>query len=533
MDQPVKQPFPSYSASLSRKKILIINCYFPEMRESIRRNNEVPDTLTPVLLAGYFNQSNCDVQLYNEVNSGFIEVFQPRLLDWPDMVVMTSLTAAFDRLLHVSAYIKSYNSRAITVAGGHGVRSLPEYASQFFDYTCLGDVEEIQEVIGEALGSQYIAEEFAPRYDLAYWMRQLGYVESSRNCNFRCEFCSLTASARPYQVAPMDYLERQLDSVGKRFAVVFNDNQFLGDGNKTFADRMAAVKKRIDTGQFQYWFAFVTDTFFWDENNISLARDSGCISLFVGVESFLDRKWLDNVNKSQNAKQDQVELITRCLDGGILFKYGLVFDPTERTTEHMYQEMDVICDTPEIPIPLFTFTATPYPGTPQFRKRVEQGLILPNTKMRDLESSTLCVKPIQPMEEVVDFIKTGKNFRNYRGRVYRHQLQFLKRYRHSLNWQQKIYANLNVAAILFPRAFSSPYSYLHQARPRTHISTTERLDDVYTPRRPIDSKFRHYFEPTVLIDAGGELNPAVQDDALGERKSRTGKSQKISVLASA
>ncbi|MFT4862664.1 MAG: radical SAM superfamily enzyme YgiQ (UPF0313 family) [Pseudohongiellaceae bacterium] len=515
--------------SAIRKKVLIVNCYFPEARESIRRNNEIPDTAAPVLLAGYFNAENCDLKLYNEVNSGFIEVFKPELIDWPDMVVLTGLTAAFDRLLHVTAYIKSANPKAIVVAGGHAIRSLPTYSQQFFDYTCLGDVEEIQEVITDTFGADYVAEVFSPRYDLAYWMRHLGYVESTRNCNFRCGFCSLTAAGRPYQVTSNDYLERQLDNLGKRFAVVFNDNQLMGDGSKTFADRIQQVKRRIDQGQFQHWFGFVTDTFFWDEANIRLAKETGCISLFVGVESFVDQAWLDKVNKNQNSRQNQVELIAKCLDAGILFKYGLVFDPTERTTEQMYQEMDIICDNPDIPLPLFTFTATPFPGTPMFKERVEKDQILPNTKMRDLESSTLCVKPMQPIEEVVDFIKTGKNFRNYRSRALKHQLQFLKRYKHSLNWKQKIYANMCMTAMLYPRAFSSPLSYTKTLRPRTHVSTTERLDDIYTPCLPIESKYEHYFNPTVLIDEGGQINSRLQDDALGGSKKSAATTQPIEV----
>lgn len=515
--------------SPARKKVLILNCYFPELREPIRRSNEVPDTAAPVLLAGYFDQTLCDVKLYNEVNSGFVEVYQPELLQWPDMVVLTGLSAAFDRLLHVTAYVKSFNANTIVVAGGHGVRSLPSYAERFFDYTCTGNVEQITDVIADTFGESYIADIFTPRYDLAYWMRQLGYVESTRNCNFRCGFCSLTGVGLPYQVQSVDYLERQLDTVGKRFALVFNDNQLLGDGNKTFKSRIAPVKERIDQGQFKYWFGFVTDTFFWGDENIRLAKENGCISLFVGVESFADLAWLDKVNKNQNAKHNQVDLITRCLDAGILFKYGLVFDPTERTTEQMYKEMDIICDTPEVPIPLFTFTATPYPGTPIFKERVEQRQILPNTKMRDLESSTLCVKPIQPVHEVVDFIRTGKNFRNYRSRVYRHQLAFLNRYRHSLNFHQKIYANLNVAAILYPRAFSSPFSLGRKLRSRTHVSTTERLDDVYTPCLPVDSKYAHYFEPTVLVDEGGEINPLIQDDALGTKKAAAEPAQPVAV----
>ena len=506
------------SRRLRRKKILIVNCYFPEMREPIKRINEVPNALAPVLLAGHFCPDACDIRLYNEVNSGFLEVFQPELLDWePDMLVLTGLTAAFDRLLHLTAYARTQNPEIIVAAGGHGVRALPRYSQRFFDYTCQGDVDEIVDVIEEALGRDYVAREFTPRYDLAYWMKRFGYVESSRNCNFRCSFCSLTGVGRPYQVNSMDYLEAQLDAVGKRPIVFFNDNQLLGDGHKTFQDRIARIDERRKSGQFKMWGGFVTDTFFWKDENIRLARETGCMSLFVGVESFDDTEWLGRVNKAQNAKRSQVDLITRSLDGGVLFQYGLVFDPTERTVAQMYREMDIVCDTPEVPIPLFTFTAIPFPGTPMFHQRIENDEILPNTGMRDLESSTLCLKPIDPIEDVVNFIRTGKNFRNYRRRVLSHQVQFMKRYRHSLTRSQKLLSNLGILAILFPGKFSSPGSVFTKKGPRTHVSTTERLDAVYTPLRNIDRRWRDYFKPTVIVDEGGQLNPLLQDDALDTR----------------
>ena len=501
-----------------RKKVLIVNCYFPEMREPIKRSNEVPNALAPVLLAGHFCPDACDIRLYNEVNSGFLEVFEPGLLDWqPDMLVLTGLTAAFDRLLHLTAYARTKNPHVIVAAGGHGVRALPRYSQRFFDYACQGDVDEIVDVIEDSLGKEYVSRQFAPRYDLAYWMKRFGYVESSRNCNFRCSFCSLTGVGRPYQVNSLDYLDAQLDAVGKRPIVFFNDNQLLGDGYKTFSDRIDRVQQRRESGQFKMWGGFVTDTFFWKEENIRLARETGCMSLFVGVESFDDAKWLERVNKSQNAKRSQVDLITRSLDGGVLFQYGLVFDPTERTVAEMYREMDIICDTPEVPVPLFTFTAIPFPGTPMFHQRVENKQILPNTKMRDLESSTLCLKPMEPVENVVNFIRTGKNFRNYRRRVFAHQARFMRRYRHSLTREQKLLSNLSILAILYPGKFSSPGSLFVRKGPRTHISTTERLDAIYRPRMHVDRRYRDYFDATVIVDAGGELNPMLQDDALDRR----------------
>ena len=146
-----------------------------------------------------------------------------------------------------------------------------------------------------------------------------------------------------------------------------------------------------------------------------------------------------------------------------------------------------------------------------------QGRILPGTKMRDLESSTLSVKPVDPVEEVVDFIRGGKNFRGYRTRVLRHQRAFLSRYRDSLSFDQKLVSTLGMGAILSPGSFSSPKSVAVRKPKRTHVSTTDRLDGVYTPRLRVDSRWERLFEPTVLVDANGELNPKLADDALDTR----------------
>jgi radical SAM superfamily enzyme YgiQ (UPF0313 family) len=403
------------------------------------------------------------------------------------------------------------------------------YSANFFDYTCTGDVEEIREVIREALGPQYLASEFLPRYDLAPWIKMLGYAEGSRNCNFRCSFCSLTGTGLKYAPQQLDYLEAQMSAMGKRPIFFLNDNQAMGDSQAAFRARLACVQRRREAGQFKYWAGFVTDTFFWDEENIRLARETGCLSLFVGVEAFDNSMWLKSVNKKQNSRMSQVELIRRCLEAGIIFQYGLVYDPTIQTLEQMFAQLDLICDHPEIPAPNFIFMAIPFPGTPFFHDRLAKGQILPGTRMRDLEGSTLSLKPVDPVEDVVRFIRRERNFRGMRRRFLAHQARFMWHYRKSLGRDQMLLSALTAAAIMAPGSFSSPGALLVRKQPRTNLSSTERLDPVYTPRLPVAAAYRDYFQPTVIIDAAGELNPAIEADALATRYKRS--SQQPATLA--
>jgi radical SAM superfamily enzyme YgiQ (UPF0313 family) len=78
------------------------------------------------------------------------------------------------------------------------------------------------------------------------------------------------------------------------------------------------------------WAALVTNDFFNKQENLTLAKESGCELLFSGVESF-DSNWLRTFNKLQNTSTPQVELISRCLNAGIIFCYGLMLDISSRT----------------------------------------------------------------------------------------------------------------------------------------------------------------------------------------------------------
>ena len=150
-----------------------------------------------------------------------------RLLSWPDMLVLTGLTNGFDRMLHLTAYARSKNPKVIVVAGGPPVRALPLLSKKVFDYACLGDIEEICDVISEAFGPAYVAKPMLPRYDLAYWFGRIGYVETTRYCNFRCSFCALTAEGRSYQTYDLEHVRQQIMASGKRSRMFFSTTTFM------------------------------------------------------------------------------------------------------------------------------------------------------------------------------------------------------------------------------------------------------------------------------------------------------------------
>jgi radical SAM superfamily enzyme YgiQ (UPF0313 family) len=305
-------------------------------------------------------------------------------------------------------------------------------------------------------------------------------------------------------------------AMGRREVICFQDNQFYGTSERFFQDRMALLRELRRAGYFKYWHAFVTNAFLWDDANIALAVEAGCFSLFVGVESF-DHAWLRRMNKAQNVHRSQVELIQKCLEAGILFQYGLVFDPTERTLAEMHRELTLICDDGRLPAPNFIFMAVPFPGTPFFRERLARGLVLPRTRVRDLEGSTLSLRPLDSIEEVADFVARAKHLHGY---VWRHlwrQARFLWRYRKSLGAAQALVSSVIAASIVAPAAVSNPPLLFRRRRRRTHISTTDRLDPVYHPIRRVAAGYAEHFRPTLVTDTAGRLNEQLAADLVGPR----------------
>ena len=426
------------------------------------------------------------------------------------MLVLTGLTNAFDRMLHLTAYARSLNPRVVVVAGGPAVRALPRHAGRFFDYACTGDVEELTGVAADALGPSYAAEELFPRFDLAEWMGPYGYIESSRNCNFHCSFCSLTADGYGYKAYSLEFIRRQILSIGRRRFVIFIDNNFYGNDRDFFRARMALLRELHDDGRIDGWGALVTNDLFGDDENLALAKEAGCLALFSGIESF-DAAVLRGFGKLQNAAVPHVEMIRRCFEAGIVFAYGVILDFTTRTLAELRSEMDFIVGNPEIPLPNYFSSVIPLLQTPYFHQCLRRGLLLPSTKLRDMDTTTLAVRPLDPVGEVTAFLRDLPALRRWRRRVPGRTLAFLRRYKRHLSWLQ-VGISLSGPAMLCTPSLSSGVPWRRAARRRTHLTTTEPLDSLYTPAFRVDGRYEPYFRPTMITDASGALNEALAED---------------------
>ncbi len=492
---------------MKKKRILILNLHFDDRHIPVGRKNKLPQGMGAVFLAGAFSKKRCDIRVYSEIYSGPLE--DETLLAWPHMVVLTGVTNCLDRMLHITAYVKTKNTMAIVVAGGAPVRAWPLLSSRIFDYACTGDIEQLREVIVDSLGKAYLSQEMIPRLDLAYWIGIHGHVESSRNCNFNCRFCSLTGEKTGYKAYSLDYIEKQLVLIGKKRTVQFIDNNFFGNDPDAFAAKLELIDTHRRKGRFKYWSAMVTGDFFFNEANLDLVKKAGCGALFSGIESF-DRELLKHHKKIQNTILPQTEIIKKTLDRGIAFWYGLFMDIYSRPPEELKLELDYIINNPNLSLPGFITLPIPIPGTPYFLECLKKNKFFPLTKLRHLDGKTLCMEPEGSRDKAVAFIEMLNTMKGYRRKIWRHAAFFAARHRRRFNPEMMFYALVPNALITINQLFTA--GLLSKETAQTHISTFEKVESTYFPKFPIHSSFKNHFKPTLLTDGHGRINPDLLPD---------------------
>jgi len=492
-------------------RVLIVLAHFDETRGARGRPDFIPQGTGHAVLAGAFNRATVDVQIYSEFHDG--PLVEESAFTGYDMLVLTGVTAAFDRMRHITAHMRVKAPRCVVVAGGPAVRNLPISSAQVFDYACHGDVEELQQVVREVFGSWAVSEWMLPRFDLLNWRGPVNYIETSRYCNFRCTFCALTGEGRNYLSYDLKYIEAQISSAPRKKYILFIDNNFYGNNRDAFLSKIELIKSLWQKDLFEGWFALVTGDFFKESSNVEAVRSAGCLGLFSGVES-LDQAQLRLYQKKQNLVVPQLDAIRNCLKAGLVFQYGLIFDPSSQTLVSMRDELEFVMGERTIPLPAFLSLAIPLLGTPLFHKCVTEGRFLPSAKLRDMDGFTLMTQPIDSIEDIALFTKRLARLDGHSYRILRHCLGFYLTYRQSLTRDQMTHLLANSARLAIP-------SMIHRRRlsigsttteKLTYVTTTQPLGPLYKPLFPMPETFRSHFSPTMITDASGRLSENLAND---------------------
>jgi len=422
------------------------------------------------------------------------------------------LNSALDRMLHLTACAKSLSPGVISVAGGPAVRALPLFSAARFDFACLGDVEELRSIASMLWGEDFVAPpgDLFPRQDLADRRGRIGYVEASRYCNFRCSFCSLTGEGRRFRTYDVDHVRRQIEATGKRL-ILFLDNNFYGSDRRNFSDRLDMLTDLRRRGTIDGWSALVTGDFFAKQSNLDRARESGCVSLFSGVESF-DAATLAAYNKKQNSVVPQIEMIRNCLESGIMFQYGIMLDPSSRRIRDLEAEIDFILSRDDLSLPSYFTLPIPLIGTPYFYDALAAGIVRPNIHLREMNGVTLQLTPLDPTPDVLRFAERLTDLRGRRAQVAHHTVRFMRRYGRRFSWVQNAIVVANAALTTLPGVASSPFRPHLASVPADLSGPPDRWDPAYRPPVEIHPDFAGHYRPTRVIDEEGAIDAALAAD---------------------
>jgi radical SAM superfamily enzyme YgiQ (UPF0313 family) len=426
--------------------------------------------------------------------------------------VLTGLTAAFDRARQLSAYFRDARPDVAVAIGGPIARALPRLCESVFDHVCQGDVEALDDLIDAVLGDGCRADDPAPRFDLVGWSYGLGFVETTRYCNFACAFCSLTAEGRAYRPYSTGDITRQLTAMNRAQMLMVLDNNFYGNSRADFERRVDVLGEHWRRRAFRGWGALVTGDFFKNPDNLKRVAANGCKALFSGVES-LDPAVLRSFNKRQSLSSDPRSLARACAEHGVLFDYGMMLDFTQQTIADVDDQVDALLASTETPLPALLSLTIPILGTPYFDDAARAGRLMPNLRLSDLDGQKLVEWPKEPLDRVVPYVADLLRFRGRKWRLIRHAIRHAWSRRASFDTTQSMISLLGPMVRFGGTVRIGSLRQMRQtwAEPaRTYCAMTDPLSVSYRPSHRLAAKFARDFEPLYVTDGDGCLTDAVQ-----------------------
>ncbi|AKL96021.1 Fe-S oxidoreductase [Clostridium aceticum] len=306
-----------------KKTILLIT---PENREinRFRRkqfNNFIQITMP--YLAAFIDESKYEITLVDEYNQRI-----PYDRDF-SLVALTVNTSNATHCYEIAKIFKEKGSKI--VMGGPHVTLLPDETEEHCDYIIIGEAEEtwpifLNDFYHSTPSDRYSCSNIPslnklpiPRRDLIgkrYFTK--GAVFATRGCPYKCSYCNLKQIyCDEFRVRPVEDVIEDIRSIKSKYFVFWDDN-FFGDINyvKSLMKELKKLKKK--------WAAQVTLERCKDEELLQLAKESGCMYLFIGLESFSEEN-LQEVNKGINDVMKYKKIINAIHTYGISVQAGIIF----------------------------------------------------------------------------------------------------------------------------------------------------------------------------------------------------------------
>ena len=320
-----------------------------------------------------------------------------------DLVGVTGMVMHASRAYQIA---QKFRQKGIPVVmGGPHASSLPLEAKEHVDAVVIGEAENvwvglIEDLKNGHLKPFYKADAYCsmkgippPRLDL---LRKDAYmtincVQTTRGCPHQCDFCHVTHFfGKTYRCRPVTEVIEEVKRLDGEFVVFIDDNIA---GNRLYAKELFTQLKPLK----KKWASQASMTLTRDPELLKLAAESGCVSLFIGVES-LSSENLKEVNKTFNRVPQFEDAMKALHDYDIMIVGGFIFG-LGHDDEGVFERTLRFCERNRIELPSF-FILTPLPGTPLFQRMESAGRLL-HKDWAKYNGATVVYKPKLMTEETL------------------------------------------------------------------------------------------------------------------------------------
>ena len=293
-----------------------------------------------------------------------------------DVVGISVMTAMAHRAYEIADHFRARGAKV--VLGGMHPTALPEEGLQHADAVVIGEAEELWEpLLQDAARGEvkpvYKADRFPPMEKIPFPRRDLfqpgaymttNCVQATRGCPYGCDFCTVTEFfGGKFRLRPIETIVREIESLPGKFVVFVDDNI---TGHRKYAKELfkalIPLKKK--------WGSQTTLNMADDTELLGLAAESGCSSMFVGLETINEGN-LKSVNKYFNKVNKYREQFQKFHDHGIMLNTGLIFG-FDGDHEGVFEKTVDFLERNQIELAQFS-VLTPLPGTRQLEGLMADG----------------------------------------------------------------------------------------------------------------------------------------------------------------
>ena len=297
----------------------------------------------------------------------------------PDLVAVSLMTPLAPRGYEIA---DQFRIRGIpVVVGGVHATMMPEEAEEHADAVVIGEGEILwPEVVADfsqaALKKYYRTDRRTPLNSMALPRRDLlrrgaylfqNTLQTTRGCPNDCDFCSVTTFyGNTYRFRPVAEVLQEIGAL-KGNLIFFVDDNIIG--SRTYAQELFEGLKPLK----KRWVSQATLNISRETKLLTLARDSGCLGLFVGFES-LSQEILNDLGKPFYRVAQYETAIRRLHDHGIGIQGSFIFG-NDNDPPDVFSRVVRFCIQNRLEAVLFSLL-TPFPGTRIFHQLLKENRII-------------------------------------------------------------------------------------------------------------------------------------------------------------